>query len=180
MSKHSTNVGEYKEMYLINKFQKDIMENSLVNMSSEKLKSKENLPTLNMISQTTQTNTPEDLNESKGLPLESIKNVVSHTNSVTNVPTETNNNIQEKILKNDKLNDEVKDTKNSKKPKKVDKKKTKIHSIAKTPIKRMKTRNMSQNLTNHIYQNIAKKNTKKFTEKNTMIHGDSFFNGWKV
>ena len=180
MSEHSTSAGEYKEMYLINKFQKDIMENSLVNMSSEKLKSKENLPTLNMISQTTQTNTPEDLNGSKGLPLESIKNVVSHTNSVTNVPTETNNNIQEKILKNDKLNDEVKDTKNSKKPKKVDKKKTKIHSIAKTPIKRMKTRNMSQNLTNHIYQNIAKKNTKKFTEKNTMIHDDSFFNGWKV
>ncbi len=56
MSKHSTSLGEYKEMYLINKFQKDIMENSLVNMSSEKLKSKENLPTLNMISQTTQTN----------------------------------------------------------------------------------------------------------------------------
>ena len=67
-----------------------------------------------------------------------------------------------------------------KKTKKVDKKKTKIHSIAKPPIKRMKTRYMSQNLTNHIYQNIAKKNTKKFTEKNTMIHGDSFFNGWKV
>ena len=42
MSKHSTNVGEYKEMYLINKFQKDIMENSLGNMSSEKIKSKEN------------------------------------------------------------------------------------------------------------------------------------------
>ena len=157
MSKHSTNLGEYKEMYLINKFQKDIMENSLVNMSSEKLKSKENLPTLNMISQTTQTNTPEDLNESKDLPLESIKNVVSHTNSVTNIPTETNNNIQEELLKNDKLKDKGKDTKNSKNPKKVDKKKTKIHSIAKLPIKRMRTRNMAKNLTNHIYQNIAKK-----------------------
>ena len=99
MSKHSTNVGEYKEMYLINKFQKDIMENSLVNMSSEKLKSKENLPTLNMISQTTQTNTHEDLNESKNLPLESIKNVVSHTNNVTDIPTETNNNIQRRTIK---------------------------------------------------------------------------------
>ena len=126
MSKHSLSVGEYNEMYLINKFQKDIMENSLVNMSSEKLKSKENLPTLNMISQTTQTNTPEDLNESKNLPLESIKNVVSHTNNVTDIPTETINNIQEELLKNDKLKDKGKDTKNSKNPKKVDKKKRKF------------------------------------------------------
>ena len=109
MSKHSTNVGEYKEMYLINKFQKDIMENSLGNMSSEKIKSKENLPTLNSVSQTTQTNIPEDLNENKDLPVESATKVVTPENSVSNIPMETNNNIEEELLKNDesKYNDKV-------------------------------------------------------------------------
>ena len=97
MSKHSTSAGEYKEMYLINKFQKDIMENSLVNMSSEKLKSKENLPTLNMISQTTQTNTSEDLNETKNLPVESATDVSIYEYSASNIPKEINNNIQEDL-----------------------------------------------------------------------------------
>ena len=82
------------------------MKNSLVNMSSEKVKLKENLPTLDMISQTTQTNTPEDLKESKDLQVESIENVVTHKNSVTSIPMETNNNIQEELLKNDELKDE--------------------------------------------------------------------------
>ena len=155
MSKHSTNVGEHKEMYLINECQKDIMENSLGNMSSEKIKSKENLPTLNSVSQTTQTNIPEDLNENKDLPVESATKVVTPENSVSNIPMETNNNIEEELLKNDesKYNDKV--TKRIKVTK-TDKKKNKIHSIANVPIKRMRTRNMSKNFNSHIYQNVAK------------------------
>ena len=179
MSKHSTNVGEYKEMYLINKFQKDIMENSLGNMSSEKIKSKENLPTLNSVSQTTQTNIPEDLNENKDLPVESATKVVTPENSVSNIPMETNNNIEEELLKNDesKYNDKV--TKRIKVTK-TDKKKNKIHSIANVPIKRMQTRNMSKNLSNHIYQNTTNKKRKKFTEKSTLINDENFFRGWKI
>ena len=148
-------------MYLINKFQKDIMENSLGNMSSEKIKSKENLPTLNSVSQTTQTNIPEDLNENKDLPVESATKVVTPENSVSNIPMETNNNIEEELLKNDesKYNDKVEKRITVTK---TDKKKNKIHLIANVPIKRMRTRNMSKNLSNHIYQNTTnKKNSQR-------------------
>ena len=111
MSKHSTNLGEYKEMYLINKFQKDIMENGMLNMSSEKVKSKEISPTLNIISQKTQTNTTVDLNETKNLPVKSVAKVPTQENSESNIPMEINNNIKEKLLQNDELENNDKITK---------------------------------------------------------------------
>ena len=43
--------------------------------------------------------------------MESITNEATHKNSVSNVPMETNNIIQEEQLKNDELKDESKDTK---------------------------------------------------------------------
>ena len=113
-------------------------------MSSEKVKSKEISPTLNMISQKTQTNTTDDLNETKDLPVESFAKVPTKENSESNIPMEVNNNIQEELSKKDELKNDSEDKKKLNYAKKVDKKKTKIHSIAKVPIKRMRTRNMSK------------------------------------
>ena len=111
--------------------------------------------------------------------MESATKVVTHENSVSNIPMETNNNIEEELLKNDesKYNDKV--TKRITVTK-TDKKKNKIHSIANVPIKRMRTRNMSKNLSNHIYQNTTNKKRKKFTEKSTLINDENFFRGWKI
>ena len=79
------------------------MENSLVNMNSEKVKSKEISPTLNIISQKTQTNTTVDLNETKNLPVKSVAKVPTQENSESNIPMEINNNIQKDLLKNDEI-----------------------------------------------------------------------------
>ena len=50
MVKYSPKENTYKEMYLINKFEKDIMENSLQNMRNDKTKTSQNITTLNNLS----------------------------------------------------------------------------------------------------------------------------------
>ena len=138
MSKHSTNLGEYKEMYLINKFQKDIMENGMLNMSSEKVKSKEISPTLNMISQKTQTNTTDDLNETKDLPVESVAKAPTQENSESNNPMEINNNIQEELSKKGKLKNDSEDKKNEITQKMLIRKKQKFIQSQKYQLKECK------------------------------------------
>ena len=50
MVKYSPKENTYKEMYLIKKFEKDIMENSLQNMRNDKTKTSQNITTLNNLS----------------------------------------------------------------------------------------------------------------------------------
>ena len=49
MVKYSPKENTYKEMYLINKFEKDIMENSLQNMRNDQTKSTQKIITTNDI-----------------------------------------------------------------------------------------------------------------------------------
>ena len=63
MSKHSPNDSGYKQMFLINKFEQDIMENSLSKMRKQKNISDEIYNPVNNISKLTQTE--EVINESK-------------------------------------------------------------------------------------------------------------------
>ena len=44
MVKYSPKENTYKEMYLINKFEKDVMENSLQNMRNDKTKTNQKVP----------------------------------------------------------------------------------------------------------------------------------------
>ena len=50
MVKYSPKDNTYKEMYLINKFEKDIMENSLQNLRNEKTKTAQKIPPENIVS----------------------------------------------------------------------------------------------------------------------------------
>ena len=63
MSKHSPNDTGYKQMFLINKFEKDIMENSLSKMREQKNTSDEISNPVKNISKSSQTE--EVINESK-------------------------------------------------------------------------------------------------------------------
>ena len=63
MSKHSPNDSGYKQMFLINKFEKDIMENSLSKMREQKNISDEISNPVKNISKSSQTE--EVINESK-------------------------------------------------------------------------------------------------------------------
>ena len=49
MTKYSIKESRYKKMYLIDKFEKDIMENNLLDMRSDKEKLNENLTPLNIL-----------------------------------------------------------------------------------------------------------------------------------
>ena len=62
MSKHPPNDSGYKQMFLINKFEKDIMENSLSKMREQKNTSDEISNPVKNISKSTQTD--EMINES--------------------------------------------------------------------------------------------------------------------
>jgi hypothetical protein len=73
MTKYSLKETGYKKMYLINKFEKGIMENSLLNMTNDKETLNENLPPVNVISQETQTNSLEGLNETIEPPATQLK-----------------------------------------------------------------------------------------------------------
>ena len=103
MTKYSLKENGYKKMYLINKFEKEIMENSLLNMTNDKEKLKENLPSVNVISQESQTNSLEGLNETIAPPSEPTTNIPVSENSISNFHKETNNKIEENTSKNNDL-----------------------------------------------------------------------------
>ena len=50
MVKYSPKENTYKEMYLINKFEKDIMENSLQNLRNDKTKTAQKITPENIVS----------------------------------------------------------------------------------------------------------------------------------
>ena len=63
MVKYSPKENTYKEMYLINKFEKDIMENSLQNMRNDKTKTTQKVTTTNNISPANEKESLENSNE---------------------------------------------------------------------------------------------------------------------
>ena len=63
MAKYSPKENTYKEMYLINKFEKDIMENSLQNMRNDKTKTTQKVTTTNNISPANEKESLENSNE---------------------------------------------------------------------------------------------------------------------
>ena len=187
MTKYSLKETGYKKMYLINKFEKGIMENSLLNMTNDKEKLNENLPPVNVISQETQTNSLEGLNETIEPPNESTKNIPVNENSISNFHKETNNNIEENTSKNndlDKYNKDQIKIKHSKNDKNIEKK---LHSNMELLSKGMKTRNFKKGLSNHPYKNTSinkysnpSKKIKKSKSGITLIDEDEAFYGWKL
>ena len=104
MAKYSPKENSYRQMYLINKFEKDLVENTLLNMKDGKGKLNETLSPKQLTSQETQTNTAPILNEiteSLNNTSDSSGNETINQNNIPNTNNEqtTNNNEEEENFK---------------------------------------------------------------------------------
>ena len=105
MVKYSPKENTYKEMYLINKFEKDIMENSLQNMRNDKRKTAEKSTMVNNISLETQNEALENTNKKTIQPVQESQNQVSNENSILNIPEEENATTEKELPLNIDLSD---------------------------------------------------------------------------
>ena len=114
MTGYSLQDSSYKQMYLINKFEKDILEKYFNNMNKEKNALKSILKSPNFISQETQTKTTEKENEKHVIPelpsnisdskeiMEEVKNSPTNDNSTNNIENKNKSTETRKKLSLDK------------------------------------------------------------------------------
>ena len=105
MVKYSPKENTYKEMYLINKFEKDIMENSLQNMRNDKRKTAEKSTMVNNMSPETQNEALENVNKNTIQPVQASQNQVSNENSILDIPEEENTTTEKELPLNIDLSD---------------------------------------------------------------------------
>ena len=96
MVKYSPKENTYKEMYLINKFEKDIMENGLQNMRNDKRKTAEKSTMVNNMSPETQNEALENVNK-KTIQHDTSQNQVSNENSILDIPEEENSTTEKEL-----------------------------------------------------------------------------------
>ena len=82
MVKYSPKENSYKEMYLINKFEKDVMENSLQNMRIDKTKTTQKIPASNTTSSENEKEALETSNKKKSQSENGNENLVSNENDI--------------------------------------------------------------------------------------------------
>ena len=104
MVKYLSKENTYKEMYLINKFEKDIMENSLQNMRNDKRKTAEKSTMVNNMSPETQNEALENVNK-KTIQHDTSQNQVSNENSILDIPEEENSTTEKELPLNIDLSD---------------------------------------------------------------------------
>ena len=104
MVKYLPKENKYKEMYLINKFEKDIMENSLQNMRNDKRKTAEKSTMVNNMSPETQNEALENVNK-KTIEHDTSQNQVSNENSILDIPEEKNTTTEKELPLNIDLSD---------------------------------------------------------------------------
>ena len=103
MVKYSPNENTYKEMYLINKFEKDVMESSLQNMRHDKTKSTQKIPTSNKTSSENETEALETPNKKKPQSEKGNENRMSNENDIeTSIPEILNSSVETEKIPNDK------------------------------------------------------------------------------
>ena len=96
MVKYLPKENTYKEMYLMNKFEKDIMENSLQNMRNDKRKTAEKSTMVNNMSPETQNEALENVNK-KTIQHDTSQNQVSNENSILDIPEEENSTTEKEL-----------------------------------------------------------------------------------
>ena len=103
MVKYSPNENIYKEMYLINKFEKDVMESSLQNMRHDKTKTTQKIPTSNKTSSENETEALETPNKKKPQSEKGNENRMSNENDIeTSIPEILNSSTETEKIPNDK------------------------------------------------------------------------------
>ena len=107
MAKYSPKENTYKEMYLINKFEKDVMENSLQNMRNDKSNSphtktpSQNITTLNNISPNNEKETLEKSNKNKTSLEKTNQDQASNQNDASDTAAILNSSVETEQLPND-------------------------------------------------------------------------------
>ena len=103
MVKYSPNENTYKEMYLINKFEKDVMENSLQNMRNDKTKTTQKIPASNNTSSENEKEALETSNKKKSQSENGNENLVSNENDIGGSNLEIlNSSVETEKIPNDK------------------------------------------------------------------------------
>ena len=103
MVKYSPNENTYKEMYLINKFEKDVMENSLTKMRNDKTKNTQKIPASNTTSSENEKEALETSNKKKLQSENGNENLVSNENDIEgSIPEILNSSDETEKLPNDK------------------------------------------------------------------------------
>ena len=101
MVKYSPKENTYKEMYLINKFEKDIMENSLQNMRNDKTKTSQNIITLNNLSPNNEKEALEKSNKNKTSLEKENQDQASNQNNASDTAAILNSSVETEQLPND-------------------------------------------------------------------------------
>ena len=103
MVKYALQENTYKEMYLINKFEKYVMENSLQNMRNDKTKTAQKIATSNTTSSENEKEALETSNKKKSQSENGNENLVSNENDIEGSNLEIlNSSVEMEILLNDK------------------------------------------------------------------------------
>ena len=103
MVKYSPKDNSYKEMYLINKFEKDVMENSLQNMRIDKTKTTQKIPASNTTSSENEKEALETSKKKKSQSENGNENLVSNENDIEGSNLEIlNSSVETEKFPNDK------------------------------------------------------------------------------
>ena len=105
MVKYSPKENTYKEMYLINKFEKDIMENSLQNLRDDKRKTAEKGTMVNNIPLESQKEALENSNKETIQPVQASQNQVFNENSILDISGDKNTTTEKELPLNIDLSD---------------------------------------------------------------------------
>merc|ERR1712074_379803 len=105
MVNYSPKENTYKEMYLINKFEKDIMENSLQNMRKDETKTTQKIITTNDISPVKEKEEIENSNKKKTESEKGDKNQISDEKGIPDIPEVLNSSIEKEQINDISLSD---------------------------------------------------------------------------
>ena len=105
MVKYSPKENTYKEMYLINKFEMDTIENSLQNLRDDKRKTAEKGTMVNNIPLESQKEALENSNKETIQPVQASQNQVFNENSILDISGDKNTTTEKELPLNIDLSD---------------------------------------------------------------------------
>ena len=171
MAKYSPKENTYKEMYLINKFEKDIMENSLQNMRNDQTKTTQKIITTNDISPVKEKEEIENSNKKKTESEKGNQNQISNEKGIPDIPEVLNTSIEKEQINDISLSD------NGNTPEQRVYTKTTPQGIKRKKVKTKKS-------TTPVIENTSRKNLKgrkKYQlQQEKKILMDEIFHNWKL
>ena len=105
MVKYSPKENTYKEMYLINKFEKDIMQNTLQNIRNDQIKTTQKIITTSNVSPLKEKEELENCNKKKTELEKENQDQVSNENGISDIPEILNSSVEKETLNDISLSD---------------------------------------------------------------------------